>query len=163
MTRGGFFLMTLQTLILRHPGQLPIARIMDAAGALPEEALGTESPAKAAQQFFEWQLAVEKITSKGRKPEWMVAWDESQQDRCVVRLNPGAENTEWWMYSERALYALTEESPELPFPKELADLVLGRARAIDVTKEGARRFRAWVQRVPGYEQEPFIFDGLEDG
>jgi hypothetical protein len=162
MNRADFFLLVLQTLILQSaPKAGRTVEIFKAAGALPEEALGTTDPAEAAESFLAWQLAKYGGLIKAAKPEWLLDWEEGQRDRVTITRNPAADNAEWWMHAEGYLFALADDADKLPFPDYLVPLVAGRAQSLETNREGALLFRAWVQRIPGCEQEPFHFLGLE--
>jgi hypothetical protein len=164
MTRGDFFLMCVQTAVLRTSITMHQAlSVLGDASRVPEEALGTMAPAEAAMHFVYWTLAKQqgKEGERGqwKKPEWLEAWEEGRKNRRLIRANPAAAGGMWWANAEEVLLKVTEQDVEddvIPFPKECVPLMTSR-RELVVSTEGARLFEAWTQTIPGHEEEPFFY------
>jgi hypothetical protein len=155
MTRYDFFLMCVQTTVLKKPiSDTAAVSILGEAARVPEEALGTYDPAKAGFEFATWKLL--GGGAKG-KPEWLEAYDEGQRNRVIVRINPSSEAGNWWMNAEQA-FDDSLQGHGMKFPKECAELVAGRATGIEVSRPVADTFRAWVEAIPGHEQQPFVYE-----
>lgn len=158
MTRGDFFLLCVQTLVIQHvKDSEPTTRILQAAADVPEEAYGGEkSLSVAALDFFRHHYST--AFTRPKKPEWLAAWEEGQKNRVSVRVDQAMFGCEWWGRSVR----------DETFPRGMEALVDGRARwrsgglAMVVSRAQAELFKAWGASFPGWDQEPFSFSDVVD-
>lgn len=160
LTRQQVFFAAVQTIaILDGRGRrLRIAQLFDAASQLDVEAYADQPAARAAQEFFHWFIDLD--SSPKDQPKWLAAYCEEVSDRVLVRVSEETSASTWWMHAERAYEdSLAQVGP--PIPPIAANLVVGRERGIVMRRAEAALFRAWVEHVPGSEEEPFTFD--QDG
>lgn len=164
MNRGDFFLLCVQTVVLKEPLPTTFAvRVLSQAARVPEEALGNEDVAQAALQYVQWVKMSNAVANPAKNPPaWLAAWQEGQRNRCIVRVNDNPDAMRWWLTAEdefrRMLDNLPEQGGELPFPQECGALLLGRVREVETGREGAERFKRWVERIPGHEEQPFAYE-----
>lgn len=152
MTRGAFFLMCLQTLVLKSSlTGVSAVEVLRCGAELPEEAFGTDDPATCAVQFFAW-----KVGPKKPVPEWLAAYEEAKSNALRVRRSSVAAVL-WWSLAEQA-FADALEGAGPPCPREMAHLLDGSMPAMVVTKETGEAFRTWVECIPGHEEGPFAFE-----
>lgn len=162
MNRQDFFLMCLQTLVLKRPlsGTMAIA-ILGEAADLPEEALGTTNVPVAALAFVDWwehklTTPKEKLNAK-LMPDWLAAYEEGVANRVRLRVAPHEQALQWWYHAEEAV-ADSLEGRGLPIPKVCFGLLVDGPGAVDevvVGRQAAAQFMAFVESVPGHEQQPF--------
>jgi hypothetical protein len=158
MNRGDFFLMALQSYLLnrlRDPEL--VVNVLDEASTLPEEIYAEESRlGKAAIDFAKYKLG-------GKKPKWLESWEEGQKNRVRITLSASIAS-EFWRTAQNAMAeSLSHPTPEgglSSFPREMIDLVMGRQRGVVVSRATSTAFAAWVQTIPGGDQEPFEYEQL---
>jgi hypothetical protein len=159
VTRGDFFLSSLQTLIAA--GHLSVHReslvdLLDAAAQLDPAAFGGEkNVARAALAFGLWYAKKTAV-----KPEWLEAWHEAMQNRVQIRAGNPARD--WWLLAEGALQD-TVGGTGLPLPPGTVGLLQGVHQGIVVSRQHADQFRAWVEAIPGWQELPFLFEEVAAG
>jgi hypothetical protein len=163
MNRADFFLLCVQTVVLKDPFAAPDAlRVLSEASRLPEEALGTEDIAMAAVQFVRWVKGRSAVANPTRTmPPWLAAWHEGQRNRCIVRFNDTPNAQRWWAGAEEEFHSALDrlgEGEPLPIADACAALIAGRAGEVEVTREQAETFQRWVERIPGHEEQPFTYE-----
>jgi hypothetical protein len=159
MTRGEFFLMCVESLS-HHAGNVSpawAARLLQQAAETPEDAVPEKMKlATAALDFVLWHQKHDAEPSKA--PAWLRAYREDVADQVTIKVNQGGGMT-WWPHAEVAWNdSLAGRGPFLP--KECHELLAGHAMEVVVRRATARQFKAWVESVPGHEEEPFAFEWL---
>ena len=144
MTPKDFFLLTVQTLILRggRISQGETASVLSEAWDVDAEALGERNPAECALEFFRWQTE-----AQGAMPKWLADYEEAKKHRVRISLNRGAEATQWWMSAE----ALAEGCPPACRP-----IVCDRIESLVVSASDAELFTSWGESIPGWHESPFL-------
>jgi hypothetical protein len=160
VTRGDFFLSSLQTLVAS--GHLGVkvnpsdtADMLDAAAQLDPAAFGGEANvARAALAFGLWHR------KWAAKPEWLEAWHEAMHNRVQIRAGNPARD--WWLLADGALQD-TVNGVGLPLPPGTVGLLQGVHQGIVVSRQHADQFRAWVEAIPGWQELPFLFEEVAAG
>jgi len=161
MRRTDYFLMCLQTYLQArtHSALTPerIVAILDEGSVLPEEALSSVPKLGAAAiEFARFHLNDTTGPHGKEPPPWLAEWEEAQSNRVQVLRNTRNFADSFWMMAEEAL-ADSAEGKGMPFPKGMEPLVTGRAKGMVVSQQDANVFRAWVEAIPGAEQQPFLY------
>lgn len=147
MTRKNYFLLCVHSLIDLHGSLNPVTiSAMNDAFKIAEDAI-PEDVGTAAKEFVDW-MRIFWPKPEG-KPQWIVDWEQAQQEFVVVRIDSlrfGACN-EWWSAAEKLATATT-------IPRSCWDLFFGTMQTATVPREDADALKEWAEGIPGWAAGP---------
>jgi hypothetical protein len=168
MNRADFFIHCASLALQKVPIGMDAVVILGKAASLHEDALprDVERIAEAAVEFVLWHY--KRNGDEKHKPEFLKAHEEGQANVVVVTSNLGA--TLWWQQAEAEVKEIIDAcgDPEAgadgtmrqlddKIPRAAQPLILGNRVRVELSRQDAERFKAWVTSIAGSEQEPFEF------
>jgi hypothetical protein len=155
VTTYEFFLLCVSTNLSAVPRRSKISTnevvinvtlVLSEAWTLSPDALKGLDPAIAAREFVGYMIDGRAV------PLWLKDWREKQKARMRIRLNRNVDARQWWFAAEGLAEGL---------PLSCQPIVCDRVESIDVNREDFDAFVSWGESIPGWHEQPFVFEPVE--